>query len=299
MILEMKNQRLAVRVSDRGAELQSLYSLPEEKEYIWQPGAEIFDGHAPILFPAAGRIDRSRVFIRGREYPMSMHGFVKDRTFSVMRVEPDSLLLELASDPELRRVFPYAFRLQVEYRLHPDRLEQTFRVYNDGEDDLFFSLGAHPAFYCPVTLGESADDTVIRFDKPQHTYRIGLEPGTRLCTKERYPWLQGETDIPLTEHFFDNGPILSGGYDAEHVTLLSRRSGAGIRMGIRDFPYMTFWGPPQRLSLICLEPWCGLSDFSGGGHVWERKIASNSLEPRGIFIRNLTFSPVSEAAASV
>ena len=41
--------------------LQSLYSLPEEKEYIWQPGAEIFDGHAPILFPAAGRIDRSRV----------------------------------------------------------------------------------------------------------------------------------------------------------------------------------------------------------------------------------------------
>ncbi len=292
MLIELKNEQLSVRIADKGAELQSVYSLLENREYIWQPGADIFDGHAPILFPAAGRIDRSRVLIRGREYPMSMHGFAKDHIFTVQQADSQCALLELTSDPARMQLFPYRFRLQVQYQLESDQLVQTFRVYNDGEDDLFFSFGAHPAFYCPVVLGETADDYLLRFDQPQNTYRIVLEPGTRLCTDQKIPWLQGDREIPLTENFFRDGPILSGGYTADTVTLLSRRSGAGIRMGIQGFPYMTFWGPPQRMPLICVEPWCGLSDFKGTKHVWETKPGSNRLEPHEVFTRCLTFSPI-------
>ena len=208
MFIELKNRKLSAQISDKGAELQSFYSLQESREYIWQPGTDVFDGHAPILFPAAGRIDRSRVLIRGKEYPMSMHGFAKDRIFAVKQADPHQALLELASDPELLRVFPYRFRLQVQYQLFPDQLVQTFRVYNDGADDMFFSLGVHPALYCPVILDETAADYVLRFDRPQNTYRIVLEPGTRLCTEQRVPWLQGEREIPLAESFFDGGPIL-------------------------------------------------------------------------------------------
>lgn len=169
---------------------------------------------------------------------------------------------------------------------------QTFHIYNDGDDAMFFSLGVHPAFYCPVVLGESAEDYVLRFDKPQHTYRIVLEKDTRFCTEEQIPWLQGETDIPLNETFFNDGPIVSGGYDANSIAMVSRSSGAGICMGMKDFPYMTFWGPAHRIPLICLEPWCGLSDYAGSDHVWETKTASNRLEAGSVFTRELTFSPI-------
>lgn len=292
----LQNGWLAAEVSTRGAELLSIYSLNLQREYLWQGAPESWSGHSLLLFPAAGRIDRSRILIHGREYPMPMHGFAKDMEFAVSEEREDFLALELSDSEETRRMFPYPFRFRVEFFLDGDRLVEQFRIANTGAEDMFFSFGAHPGFFCPIVLGEDAEDYILRFDQPQNAQKIVLEPHTRLCTPGREPFLDGSAAKPLSENFFDDGPILAEGFAADWVELRSLRSGNFMRMGIEGFPYMTLWGPPHRMSLICIEPWCGLSDDAGTDHVWETKTAGNRLSPGEEFIRRLWFRPGCELA---
>jgi galactose mutarotase-like enzyme len=291
MIYQLHNESLSIRVSTAGAELQSIYSRKLDREYLWQAAPEAWGNHSLLLFPATGRISRSRVFVRGKEYPLPMHGFAKDMDFTLVKQTDQILVLELTDTEETLRMFPYPFSLQVEFSLKGDTVFQRFSVRNTGPGDMFFSLGAHPGFYCPIVLGESAGDYLLVFDRPQTVDKIILEPHTRLCTTAREPMLKDSSELPLFEGFFNGGPILSEGYDADWIEIRSRKSGHRIRIGIKDFPYITFWGVAHQMSLICIEPWCGLSDFVGTDHIWEKKPAGNRLSPGTVFYRELFFQP--------
>jgi galactose mutarotase-like enzyme len=289
MIYTLENQYLSVRVASHGGELQSIYSKEFEREYIWQAAAETWNNHSLLLFPTAGRIARNRIFVKGKEYPMAMHGFAKDMEFNLVDKKDELLILEITGSEETLRQFPYKFRFQVEFSLEGKSMAERFRIINEGNESMSFGFGAHPGFYCPIVLGESADDYCLEFDHPQTIRKIHLEPNTRLCTYERSTMINKSIEIPLSEHFFDDGPILSEGYDAKFVRLISRKSGHFIEMSLEKFPYITFWGCPHKMHLICIEPWCGLSDFIDTDHVWEKKIANNTLQAGEVFKRELVF----------
>lgn len=291
MIYTLENQHLSVRVATRGAELQSVYSKEFEREYIWQAVAETWNNHSLLLFPTAGRIARNRIFVKGKEYPMAMHGFVKDMDFILMEKSAERLLLEITDTEETMRQFPYKFRFQVEFSLEGKSVAERFRVINEGNECMSFGFGAHPGFYCPIVLGESADDYQLEFDRPQTIQKIYLEPNTRLCTYERSTMVNDSTVMPLSEQFFNNGPILSEGYNAKYVRLVSLKSGHYIEMSLEDFPYITFWGTAHKMNLICIEPWCGISDYADTDHVWEKKRANNILDAGQVFRRDLIFTP--------
>ncbi len=287
----LQNDCLSVRISSKGAELQSVFSHTFGREYLWQAAPEAWNAHSLLLFPAAGRIDRSRILAGGQEYPLPMHGFAKDMEFTRRERTERFLALELTDTEETRRMFPYPFRLRVEFSLEGDTLTEHFQVFNTGGEEMSFGFGAHPGFFCPIVLGESADDYVLEFDRPQSIHKIVLEPYTRLCTSGREPFLKDASLLPLSEHFFDGGPVLAEGCNASWIQLRSLRSGNRIRMGMEGFPYLTLWGVPHKMSLICIEPWCGLSDFSGTDHIWESKPANQHLAPGEVFSRKLWFQP--------
>lgn len=291
MIHEIRNGFLTARVSSKGAELQSLFSRADGREYLWQGAPEAWSGHSLLLFPAAGRIDRSRVLIRGREYPLPMHGFLKDLEFRCLQAGGSSLTLEASDTGETRRSYPFPFRFRVDFSLDGDVLTQRFSIVNSGTERMSFGFGAHPGFFCPIVLGETAEDDSLEFDRPQTLRKIVLEPYTRLCTQAREPFLDHASEIPLSETFFDAGPIVAEGCSAGWIQLRSKKSGIRIRMSIEGFPYLTLWGAAHRMSLICMEPWCGLSDFAGTDHVWENKPGSQSLAPGETFVRELRFQP--------
>ena len=85
---------------------------------------------------------------------------------------------------------------------------QTFRVVNDGTEDMYYCLGAHPGFYCPIELSESAENYKLVFDRPQRLMQQELEENTRLLTGKETPYLQDGDTIPLCDRFFDGGPML-------------------------------------------------------------------------------------------
>lgn len=275
---ELENEKLHIRVCSLGAELQSIYAKQTEQEYIWQPGTETFAHHTMLLFPNPGRIAHDRIIVGGKVYPAMMHGFANDMDFRLVEHSENRILLELAATDYTRRYFPYEFRFQVEFTLEDDKVLQHFHVINADNKPVYYCLGAHPGFYCPIELGESGDDYSLVFNRPQVLRHMELENHTRLLTGDYTTCLNNETEIPLDEHFFDNGPRLYSNMDAETLTLRSNKCGKFMELGITGFDNLCLWGAPGKMSVICIEPWCGTSDRTDTDHVWETKPGIRRVE---------------------
>lgn len=288
MIYTIENDKVRASISTHGAELQSLYSKDYEREYMWQAAPETWPNHSLLLFPACGRVANSRMTVKGREYPLMMHGFAKDSEFEVLESTDTSLSLVLRANESTKKVFPYDFRFVVTFYLEGDTVYQKFNVINDGEDRMYFSLGAHPGFFCPIVLGERADRYVMRFDRPQNIKEFVKDPSTWLLTHERTTFLDG-TDVPISDSFFDNGPMVLENVHANSVTLLSLESGRFVEMGIKDFPFMCLWGKGGRMQIICIEPWCGTSDLVDTDFCWETRYGNESVDGGETFERELYF----------
>ncbi len=288
MIHTIENGKVRATVSTKGAELQSLYSKETEREYMWQAAPETWPSHSLLLFPACGRVANSRMLVKGKEYPLMMHGFAKDSEFETVEKTATSVTLMLRDNDDTRRVFPYDFRFVVKFYVEGDTVYQNFNVINDGKGTMYFSLGAHPGFFCPIVLGERPENYVMRFDCPQNIKEFVKDPATWLLTHERTTFLDG-TDVPLSDSFFDNGPMVLENVHANSVTLLSKESGRFVEMGIKDFPFMCLWGKGGRMQIICIEPWCGTSDFVDADFEWEHRYGNESVEAGKTFERQLYF----------
>lgn len=271
MEFQLENEHLAVRVCDMGAELTGLKSKTTDLEYLWQPGGEIWPHSSLLLFPNAGRIAHDRILVDGKVYPAMMHGFACNMPFACTAQSDARLVLELTANDYTRKFYPYEFCLQVEFLLEGDRLVQHLRVQNKDAKPVYYCLGAHPGFYCPIGLNEAAEDYALVFDRPQNLNKLEMQENTRLVTGKELPYLQNEAVIPLGDHFFDNGPMLFSGMDATTVTLRSEKSGRFMEMGIEGFSDLCLWGVPTQMSIIAIEPWIGTSDRVDTDHVWHRK----------------------------
>ena len=289
MEYRLENEKYVVRVAAKGAELLGLYSKETEHEYMWQAASEAWNAHSLLLFPCCGRIDRSRILARGKEDPLPMHGFAKDMEFEVLFASSVNVSMMLTYNKDTLRVFPYKFGLRVEFELTDAGIEERFTVYNYGKDEMPFSLGGHPAFFCPVDLDSEASDCVLEFDREQHIREYALDPTRLIRTDDTTPFLDGTT-VRLSDDFFNNGPKVLGGVSASSVTLKSEKTGHFMRMGLEGFPFMTLWGVGTRMTIIAIEPWCGTSDVSGTDHVWEEKYGNEHLSPGKTFERKFVFN---------
>ena len=285
----LQNQHLTVRVCSKGAELTGLFSKQTGLEYLWQPGGEIWAHSSLLLFPNPGRIAHDRILVEGKAYPAMMHGFASEKEFDLLEQTDTRLLLQLQADDHTRRYFPYEFAFQVELILEGDRLVQNLHVVNRDQKPMHYCLGAHPGFYCPIGLGEPAEDYSLVFDRPQNLFRREMQQNTRLLTGAQTPYLQQQTTIPLHNRFFDNGPMLFGGMDAATVTLRSEKSGRFVEMGIGGFPELCLWGMATQMSIIAIEPWIGTTDRFDTDHVWEKKPGNQRLEAGCRRTHTLTF----------
>ena len=285
----LDNKSLRVRVCSLGAELTGLYSKQTETEYLWQPGGEIWDHSSLLLFPNPGRIAHDRILVDGKVYPAMMHGFAANMEFACAAQTDTRLVLELAACGYTRKYYPYEFCLQVEFVLEGDRLVQNLRVINKDEKAVYYCLGAHPGFYCPIGLNEKAEDYALVFDRPQNLNGLEMQANTRLTTGKELPYLQNETTIPLHDRFFDNGPMLFGNMASNTITLKSEKSGRFVELGVAGFTNLCLWGMGTQMSIIAIEPWIGTSDRFDTDHVWEHKLGIQRVEVGSTATHTLTF----------
>lgn len=144
--MKMENERLCIEISEHGAEVTRIYDKKKETELLWEGNPTYWKRHSPILFPNVGKTYKNKVKINGISYPTSGHGFARDNDFKCICTKPDKAAFLFSSGEETKEVYPFDFELIVTYILKENSLIVKWEVHNTGDDDMYFTIGGHPAF---------------------------------------------------------------------------------------------------------------------------------------------------------
>ena len=279
----LSNNVLSIKVATRGAELQSLYSKSTGIEYLWQAGPE-WPKSSPILFPIVGGLKNDSYQHEGKQYQLSRHGFAREMDFVLVDQTDNALTFLLESNAETLKRYPFHFNFRVKYTLHSNMLEVSFHVQNTGEQTMFASVGAHPAFNVPLVSGTSYNDYLLVFNKAEQAERWPLS-GEGLIAEKAVPFLENTVSLPLKKDLFASDAIVFKSLQSTSITLVSNKTSHGIKVRFGGFPYMGIWAA-KGADFVCIEPWCGIADgVQATGNLADKE-GMNSIAASGIFERS-------------
>jgi len=285
----LENELCRVCVQSHGAELSSFIRKDlDNLEYIWEADPAVWGRHAPVLFPIVGRLRQDTYQHQGHSYCLPQHGFARDQEFTLVRQTVAELVFELRANEATRAVFPFEFSLVISYRLAGPMLTIGWEVHNVGTEELLFSIGAHPAFRCPLVAGETFEDYEFVFDHPVTFAQHLLEGG--LLTGETKPVLDQQATLPLSYPLFESDALVLKHFDFTHLTLRSRRSGRSVRLRFDGFPYLGLWTKGQSAPFVCIEPWHGIASSVGNTGELADKEGILALEPGQEFIASYSIT---------
>lgn len=252
---------ISATIVAQGAELVSLRNA-EGLELLWQAGPE-WRRHSPVLFPIVGRLKGDQLHHRGRTYPMTQHGFARDRQFEWAERGPRSCTLVLTDDADTRPHYPFAFRLAINYSVTGGDLSIRFEITNTGNETLPASIGAHPAFNWPLRPDLAKTDYRLTFAEAERAPIRRLKDGLLLAATQPTP-VEGNI-LKLSERLFvDDAVILDR--PASAGLRYAAEGGPAIEMSWQGFQELGIWSKPGGAPFLCIEPWHGIAspvDFDG------------------------------------
>ena len=279
----LSNSILTVQIAEHGAELQSIKK--DGKEYLWQGNAKFWGRRSPVLFPIVGRVWNNKYRHAGNTYEIGQHGFARDMDFKLTYKEYKGAVYWLESTPDTLGKFPFPFRLLVGYLLEENKITVKWRVENLGAMDMYFQIGAHPAFYFPEFDAATKDRGFFVFDrKSDLEYIMPTEKGC--VSPERHVLkLNKEGLMPIDIHTFDCDTYIFDNKQLKKITLLDKKKKPHISLEFNS-PLVALWSPTKThpdCPFVCIEPWYGRCDSVGySGELKDREWIQK-LEPKETF----------------
>lgn len=254
----IENENLIVTVDSFGAEVKSVLNKKTRKEYMWCGDPEFWGRTSPVLFPIVGSVRDKKYRYRGQEYAMGQHGFARDMEFILAEQSENEIYFKLSSDEETYVKYPFHFELIVGYRLEGNGLTVVWKVHNCDTKEMYFSIGAHPAFYF-----EKGD--FISFDGVNKIqYSLLGEDG--LMLSDQHELELKNSSVEMTETLFERGALIVEGKQTGEVSLC--KPDGAVYLSVRfTAPLFGVWSPEKKNApFVCIEPWygrCDASDFAG------------------------------------
>jgi galactose mutarotase-like enzyme len=259
----ISNSNLTAQINHFGAELFSLKNS-DNKEFIWEGNPAFWGKHSPVLFPIVGTLKNNTYHYNGKEYHLSRHGFARDKEFTLSDKSKNSATFSLTSSKESNKVFPFDFELQVIYTLDGNRLIIAYKIINNNNYTMPFSIGAHPAFSLPKPFGEYA----LEFEYPESLTSFELE-NDLLSDKATTIEMVGN-QIPLDYSLFEKDALIFKKLQSKAITILENNSPL-LRVQFNDFPNLGIW-TKTNAPFLCIEPWLGYSDtVHSSGNILEKE----------------------------
>ncbi len=263
MIYTIRNRYLQLQVDTLGAQLMSVQDSTGH-EYLWQGDPAYWRRRAPVLFPFIGRLQDAQYCCDGTVYSMGIHGFASLNEFAVSELYEDSITLALSDNAATREIYPFAFRLEITYRLAENTVEQLSRVVNCDTRTMHFAFGGHPGFRIPLEDGEAFEDCYLEFSTPCQPQCMGFDPVSHLANGQEtaYPLEDGRR-ISLRHDLFDPDAITLRN-SAPEVAIRSRKSRRSLSVAYPGMTYIGFWHTPKTdAPYVCIEPWSSLPGRHG------------------------------------
>lgn len=279
---KLENTNLIIETKNNGAELTRIYSKVLNKEFLWNGNNKYWGRQSPILFPIVGRLKDNETIINNNLYNMTQHGFARDMNFDLIEETQTCLTYKLSSNNETKKYYPYDFDLFVKYILNKSKIEICWKVLNKSFEDMFFSIGAHPAFNVPFDEKTSIDDYYLNLRSRDSINAYSLDKSF-ICTKSKVESLES---IDLNSEIFKNDALI---YDnVNEISINSRKSNASISIEFNNFPFVGVWSPYYKETnsiapFVCIEPWYGIADCVNSDKNFKDKLGINKLSPNKIF----------------
>lgn len=259
----MENENLRVQISDHGAELSSIYDKAADREAVWIGDPAFWNRHAPVLFPFVGKVNGGFYTHKGVKYPMGQHGFARDNEFECIENTENKTVHRLVSTEETQKVYPFDFAFTVTQELSGRTLTITWNVENTGDDDMYFSVGGHPAFMIPEQY-----DIVFNKGLENHTETeleyVLIDPetaGVDAAHPRKLKLQDGR--IPYTRTLFDEDALIFDNTQVERVGV-EVDGKPYVTLTCKGFLSVGVWSKPKAdAPFVCLEPWIGRCDNVG------------------------------------
>ena len=266
MLFHLENDFLAISVDTHGAELSSIINKKENKEMLWQGDPEYWGRKSPVLFPVVGKYKNGKTTYEGKEYSLGQHGFTRDMEFVMAEKTSNKLTFILESNHKTLEVYPFNFRLTCTFQLVDNKIIVGWEVQNTDNKKIYFSIGAHPAFYCEKSK------TILTMNSENLKYSLVNADG--LYTPKKH---DVESEFVLHDSIFDNDALIIENSNVTEVSLVDNdKEYITVKF---DAPLFGIWSPTKKNApFVCIEPWfgrCDAEDFNGD--ITEREW-SNALE---------------------
>lgn len=258
MLITLNNQTVSAAIDSMGAQLISLKDA-SGKEYIWQRDPKFWARCSPLLFPAIGNSRDGKTVIEDTVYEMPKHGFCKETDFEIRDQKESSVTFVISDNEYTKSMYPYEFRLSLTYTLTEDGISMDYQVENRDSRVIYYCLGAHPGFNCPLEDGEHFEDYQLEFEQKETLSAMVYDlEKLHFDSEWRIPVLNDSHIVPLDYRLFDRDALYFDELASRKVSIVHRNTRHGIEVDYRDFSSVAFWTPTAaNAPLICVEPWNG------------------------------------------
>jgi len=284
----LENRKLKIGIKKIGAELSQISSVKNINEFMWDANPAIWANHAPNLFPIIGALKEDSYRFENKKYAMTKHGFIRNnKDIAIHEKTNDSLTFKLSQNESTLKSYPFKFEFYITYKLTDNKIDIIHTVKNCDEQRLYFSLGGHPAFKCPVYENENYEDYVLEFEHDENSVRHLINMETGLISSKTKPVFNNSNKIPLTHDLFNEDALIFKDLKSRKVTLKSDTYGAILSISYKEFPYLGIWAKPNG-NYVCIEPWLGIADYEDTNQELKTKEGILSLEANKSFTASYT-----------
>ena len=279
----LQNNKLKIAIKKNGAELCEIASIKNNTQFMWNADPNVWASYAPNLFPIIGALKNNCYTYNNNSYQLPKHGFVRHNNKITLHEQTENILIfKLSYNNDLLKIYPFKFEFYISYTLTDNTIKVSHTIKNIDTKSMYFSVGGHPAFKCPVYNNETYNDYTLEFEHYETSKRhlINLENG--LISAETETVFNNSNKIPLKHELFNRDALVFKDLKSKKVTLKSKQYGTILSVSYNDFNYLGIWAKPNG-NYVCIEPWLGIADNNNTNQNLKDKEGIITLETNTIF----------------
>lgn len=280
---QLQNDKLSISVKKAGAELCQIAAIKNKNEFMWDAKPSVWANYAPNLFPIIGALKDDSYVFEGKIYKLGKHGFIRHNEDVILHEKTkNSLTFKLASNEATLKSYPFKFEFYISYKLSNNVIEILHTVKNIDIKTMYFSLGGHPAFKCPVFENENYHDYYLEFEHNETAVRHLLNMDNGLISSKTKSVLNNNNKLRLTHHLFNEDALVFKDLKSRKVALKSDSKGTILSVSFKTFNYLGIWAKPNG-NYVCIEPWLGIADNENTNQDFKTKEGIISLNAKESF----------------
>lgn len=255
----LKNDLAVVQIKKLGAEVVSFKKKEDNCEYMWNGDEKYWSEHAPLLFPIVCAVNNGEIKVDGQIHKIGNHGFAKKSEFELIEESDSKAVYKLSYDENTLAMYPFKFNLYVCYTLERNKLKIDYKVENVDNKEIYFQIGTHPGFNCPLDKNGKFEDYYLEFECNETLERLYMNGSNLIISGKSKVILENNNILPLTRELFENKALVFRNINSKQVALRSKTTDKSVTLSYENLSYMCLW-QAKDANFVCIEPWHGIAD---------------------------------------